>query len=864
MSPPRPADLRLVPAATAVWAGAAVAPGTSPVRAALVAVALAVIGPLVLLRHRGPRAVTAVVVLVCVAAGTGASAARGAAVANGPLSNLARQGSFVTLDAVLTGDPRAHSVAGGGPGFERSLVLVRARASLVQSAGRLTVIRQPVLLLGSGAAWRPLLPSQPVRVSGRLSVPQDPWTTAAVLHTRGPPRLLGAPTALQRGAGRLRAGLRDAVGGLPPPERGLVPGLVVGDTSRMPPDVEQGFRDAGLSHLTAVSGANVAIVIALVVGVARWMGARGVMVTVLALLGVAGFVVLCRPEPSVLRATVMGAIALVALASGRQRAGVPALAAAVVLLVLVDPALSRSLGFALSVGATAGILLLAPALTSWLRHRRVPRPLADALAVTVAAQAATGPLLAAVVAQVSLVAVPANLLAAPAVAPATVLGLAAAVAAPVSETLAGLAGRLAGVPAWWIVSVADAAAGLPGSSVPWPAGLWGGAAFLVVTVLASLFVVQAARRPPVGAAAVVVVVVLTGVHAVAPGWPPRGWLMVACDVGQGDALVLAAGPGSGVVVDVGPSPRLVHHCLRDLGVQRVPLVVLTHPHDDHVAGLPGVLKGRSVGEIQVTGEQDMSDPRIAGWARADGVPVTRAYAGERRRLGALTWTVIWPDGPVPSEGSVENNASVVLAVRSSGVRLLLTGDVEPDAQRALLATSAPLRADVLKVPHHGSRFQLPEFLDRVDPAVAVVSAGVDNDYGHPAPTTLRALSSSGAALGRTDRHGDVAVVGPRDSLRVVARGTMVRDHTVAGSASTGSLCHASGRECARPTADPGDRHRPGGAPRRPCRGGPSRSGPRASSRRGFRACVGGRAAAWRVGRPREPVALRRGEGRGPP
>jgi competence protein ComEC len=240
--------------------------------------------------------------------------------------------------------------------------------------------------------------------------------------------------------------------------------------------------------------------------------------------------------------------------------------------------------------------------------------------------------------------------------------------------------------------------------------------------------------------------------------------------------VLAAGDGAAVVVDAGPDPVLVDRCLRLLGVTRVPLVLLTHFHADHVAGLPGVLRGRSVAAIQTTGYQE--PPEQAKFVREQAathrVPVTRAVAGERRRTGggALEWQVLWPmaegvgagvgGGPAPApEGP--NDASVSLLVRARGLTLLLLGDLEPPAQRALTRTPAVVAlppVDVLKVAHHGSAYQDPGLLRRVAPRLALISCGRDNSYGHPSPRTVAALRAGGAEVLRTDTNGAIAVAGP--------------------------------------------------------------------------------------------------------
>ncbi len=247
------------------------------------------------------------------------------------------------------------------------------------------------------------------------------------------------------------------------------------------------------------------------------------------------------------------------------------------------------------------------------------------------------------------------------------------------------------------------------------------------------------------------------------------------DVGQGDATVLSAGPGAAVVVDAGPDPAPVDRCLRELGITRIPLVVLTHFHADHVGGLSGVLRGRSVAAIETTGFAEPADQAesVRREAAAHHIPLTTAAAGEERRAGPLTWRVLWPRpaDPVPPDGP--NDASITLLVHTAGLRLLLLGDLEPPAQRELLLTpqAADLsHVDVLKVAHHGSAYQDPDLLHLTAPRLALISCGTDNPYGHPAPSTVAALRSTGATVLRTDRDGALALTGtggPRGGMKVM-------------------------------------------------------------------------------------------------
>lgn len=716
-------------------------------------------------------AATCAVVGACAVAVAGL---RAAPLRTGPLVALARSGATADVELVVTADPVRHAGASAGFGRRADLVVVPARAELVRSRGRVVDVRLPVTVLASGQGWDALLPGARVSVSGRLGTPRAGQAVAAVLSVRTGPRRLGRPGLEQRVAGRLRAGLRDAVAGLPPAERGLVPGLVDGDTSRLPDSVADDFRTAGLTHLTAVSGANVAFVVGAVLLLARRARLRGLFLPFAGTLALLGFVVLARPQPSVLRAGVMGLVALAALASGRRRPGVPALSAAVLFLVLLDPWQSVAFGFALSVVATAGLLVVAPPLSSAMVRRRVPEPVALALAVPVAAALVTAPITVLLSGTISLIAIPANLLVAPAVAPATLLGVGAAVLSPVSSPAAVMLGRLAGVPAAEIVWVAGRAAGVRGGAVGWPAGWPWAVALGALLLVASVAVPSLLRSRPLRVLVAAALAALLVQPAVQPHWPPAGWTLVACDVGQGDALVLRGGPEGAVVIDAGPDARAIDSCLHDLGIQRVAAVVLTHFHADHVEGLPGVLHDRSVAEIAVTGlaEPAAEAAKIRGWAAQAGLALRAVRLGEQREVGDVRWEVLAPARVSPAEGP--NNASVVLLVRVDGLRILLSGDVEPPAQRVLAARNA-LRpfgpVDVLKVPHHGSAHQDGAFLTSLHPRISLISVGAGNDYGHPARATLDLLARSGSLVGRTDADGDLAVVVGPSGPGLVARGS---------------------------------------------------------------------------------------------
>ncbi|WP_410811392.1 ComEC/Rec2 family competence protein [Micromonospora sp. 067-2] len=774
---PSPPDLRLAGLAVAAWlsALAGLHLGTRVVLLlAGAAAGLTAVGALHLLGR--PRATVrrfgwiAVAVGLGVVCGATATAARLVVRDAPPVRALAEQRATVTADLVVRDDPRPiRSV--GRPGM---LLVPTELVRVTGPDGRRLRTSMRLLVLATDPAWRGLLPGQRLSAEGRLGVPRGGDLTGAVLSTTGPPVRHGASSWAQRAAGTLRAGLQRACEPLPDEPGGLLPGLVVGDTSRLSPSLEEDFQATGMTHLNAVSGSNAAIVVGAVLLLARWGRAGPWLAAGLCGVALVGFVLLVRPSPSVVRAATMGAIGLAALAAGRPRAALPALAAAITVLVLADPELAGDPGFALSVLATGGLLLLAPRWRDGLRRRGVPAGLAEALAVPAAAQLACGPVVAGISGTVSLVAVPANLLAVPAIAPATVLGVLAAIVSPVWPAGAEFAAWLASWPAWWLVVIAKQGARLPAGNLPWPGGVWGALVLAGLTVA----LLVAARRPLVRRlVAVVGVAALLGslpVRLVAAGWPPSGWVVVACAVGQGDALVLPVAPGRAVVVDTGPEPGAVDGCLRRLGVREVPLLVVSHFHADHVGGVAGVFRGRRVAAVLTPPSTDPASGRdlVLAAATAGRAALLSTVAGARLPVGGVELLVLGPPYPLTGTRSDPNNNSLVLLATVAGVRILLPGDAETEEQHAVLTRAAPgqLRAEVLKVAHHGSAYQDPGFLDAVRPAVALVPVGTGNAYGHPNPGLLARLSRGGARVMRTDTDGDLAATRVGGGLAVVRRG----------------------------------------------------------------------------------------------
>jgi competence protein ComEC len=718
-------------------------------------------------RRRGRPVVTLLAGLLAAGAVGGVTTLRVEVNRSSAVAALAAEGAVVTVAARVTSDPVVRRGRFG------SYTLIRATVSEVVGRGRAHSTRVPVLMIGDERAAGVELGSR-ITATGRLGMSDGP-DLAGVLSLRRPPTVIARPGEVLTDAAQLRAGIRDSVSRVGPDARALVPALVVGDDQRMSDRVVEDFRTCGLTHLAAVSGTNLTLVVGFLLIVARWVGVRSRGLVVVGFLGVLGFVLLARPEPSVLRAAAMGSVALVGMSSRGRDTGMRALGLAVLVLLLLDPWLAPSLGFVLSTLATAGILFLGPpfrdALLSWM-----PRWVAEGLAVPFAAQLACTPVVAAISGQVSLVAVVANLAVAPAVGPATVLGLLGGVLTLSVPTLGTACGWLAGVCAWWIITVATHLSGLPTAAVDWAPGVVSIALLGTLCVVVGLGASRLLRRPHWSGALTVVLVVVMLRPLPTPGWPPSGWVLVACSVGQGDGLVLNAGNGAAVVVDAGPDPAAMARCLRRLEVRTVPVAVLTHFHADHVDGLPAVLRAFRPSELDVTAvrEPEFGADQVERWAAAARIPIRVPPYGETRRVGQLTWQVVGPTsrsvGEHGEEGSTANNASLVLLVEVRDLRILLSGDMEPEAQQRLAEALPGLRVDVLKVPHHGSRYQDPDLLERLGARLAVVSVGARNDYGHPADGTMAMLRRAGMTVARTDEDGDVAVIVRDGGLSVRRRG----------------------------------------------------------------------------------------------
>jgi competence protein ComEC len=634
---------------------------------------------------------------------------------------------------------------------------------------------------GEGGPGGALRRGDRVVLRGRAEV-SEPEVRARVILPGAIVGEIAAPDGWMGEIAALRSGLTSAAEVLPGDAGALVPGIAIGDVSALDRELDAAMKDSSLTHITAVSGAHVAIILGTVLALAAACRVPRAGQVALGGLGLGFFVLLVGPAPSVLRSALMGGVTLLALGVGRGRTALGALGLSVIFLVAVDPWMARDYGFALSVVATAALIVVAPRWQRWLEGY-MPRGLAAVIAVPAAAQAACAPIIVVFAGRVSMVGVLANIVAAPAVPLATTCGVLACLLIPAGGWLAVVPLHLAGAGAWWIARVARWSVRLPGAVISWPASAAGALGLLAATAACCFVLAWAMRRRQ---RRVVAGFVLAGCVCVALSplgpWLGRAvrtaragpwaqdWQIAVCDVGQGTAVAIRSGPSSAVMVDAGPAAGHVGACLDALGVDRVEGIVLSHLHEDHAGGLDE-LTARAASPVILT-------PAVCGQPNPPGATVvasaTQSGAPVRLTAGSATLEVF----PSPldvrcrassqaSSDSVVNDASLAVHAHVANLDAWILGDLELAGQAAFARTAALIEdppdtgpnhgTTLAVVAHHGSAKQDRALARALAPDIAIFSAGADNDYGHPTDTALDLYAEVGAAIVRTDRDGHIAI-----------------------------------------------------------------------------------------------------------
>ncbi|HSB42118.1 MAG TPA: DNA internalization-related competence protein ComEC/Rec2 [Methylomirabilota bacterium] len=559
---------------------------------------------------------------------------------------------------------------------------------------------------------------------------------------------------------------------LPPISAALLAGLLLGERSALPPASDEAFRRAGVYHILAVSGFNVALLAGAVFGSLAACGLPRRAAAAAAALALVGFALVVGGQPSVLRATVMGLLLLGALLLDRESQLPNALALAGLALLLWRPGDLWEPGFQLSFAATAGIVHLAPWIAVGLRERGWPPWLATAVAVSTGAQAAVTPLMLAHFNQLSLIGAVANLAVVPLAAVVTTLGMVALLVELGSSALAALLFEVLWLVLIVLRVVVSIAAALPAAMVHLPAPAVAAAAawYGILTLAPEAAASRTIRATIAGLAAIVVALSI---------WP---WLrptehmlrVTFLDVGQGDAALIELPEGPRLLVDGGPGgprrfdvgERVLAPFLWNRPLLRLDAVAVSHWDADHAGGVAAVLTRFHVGELWESAHRPTGAPETVAAVTRSRTPRRPLVAGQRLWLGRALVTVL---GPGVEPAQTANDRSLVLRLDWRGVSLLFTGDLGPRGEALTLERGGPVRALVLKVAHHGSRFSsTAAFLAQVRPHLAVISVGARNPFRHPSADTLARLEAGGARVYRTDRDGAVILETDGRVLRVIA------------------------------------------------------------------------------------------------
>ena len=662
---------------------------------------------------------------------------RQASLAHSQISRFFMQSATITAEVVT--DPSKTST--GSYSFI-------ARAVLVNNSSIHYKLRVPIRVMTSKQSITTLLPGQRFSAQGRIVASKEA-RVAALVVIKDDFHILTPPSRWASALGAIRLGLRflsgDGNAGA------LIPGMVLGDTSKQSVEFKNSMRRSGLTHLVAVSGANFALVSAFVLWMMQFLFARMKFRLSATAISLIAFIALVRPSPSVLRAAAMAAVLLVAQGTKKGRDSLPALGFAMAAVVVVDPWQARDAGFALSVLATAGLLLFAPVLIEKLSIH-LPGKLAQALAPPIAATVFCSPIIVALSGYLAPMSVIANLLAAPFVAPITIVGFIAALFSPFAPLISTVLIWFIRFPAGAIALIAHWASSFPVLTLQ-----SGKIGFLIVAsfTLGSWLLKKWFKHIIVFT--LVILISITWLQR----WPGGDWQVANCDIGQGDSMVINLGNHRGIVIDVGPNPVAEDRCLKALGIKEIPLLILSHFHADHVAGLTGAIKNRAVGQVWVSVNSAPLIESAKAQAALKGVEMIKAVRGMSARVGPLTIRVLWPTlsatsfEEMPGDGSQINNSSIATLITSDAFSLFAGGDLEPPVQEILVKDVGPV--DIYKVCHHGSRYQDLAFMSALHPRISIISVGAGNTYGHPAVQTLEALARLGSEVVRTDIDGAIAV-----------------------------------------------------------------------------------------------------------
>ncbi|MCR4435848.1 MAG: DNA internalization-related competence protein ComEC/Rec2 [Clostridiales bacterium] len=635
-----------------------------------------------------------------------------------------------------------------------------------------------------------------IQISGQLNIPQGPKNpgafdyrrylagqgVTAVIFAAGdriiPGREIGGTFPVRLGL-ELRHRIVDTINqSLPPQQAGLLNGMLIGYKEGLTKEVQEAFSDAGLSHIMAVSGANIAFIMMPLVFLFKKLRMRQKAANAVIILILLIFVTVTGFSPSVMRAAIMAIVVLCGQMMRREAEVVTSLSFASVLLLLYNPYTLFDIGFQLSFAATLSIVLFYKNIKRWLSFKFLPAFVVDILAVTLAVQAGVMPITAFYFNKVSIISLASNILVVPVVQFITILGAGMAVLGQAGLLFSRLLGYVNTPFLSFVLLVSKVSASFPFAVVKTvtPPGI-------VLVLYYGLILFLLWYKPLKG------IKLKPAYYAVAGGAVltafclymliPKGLEVYFIDVGEGDSALIRTGSGRTVLIDGGGSSdntdssanigeSVVIPFLLDHRVAKLDLVVATHGHSDHIQGLIPVLRDFRVENFVMPDIEEKKEFKTLLRISAErGMNVAGCKRGDTIKLDNETYfDVLYPSEEINQYDPSLNNSSIVLKLHYKEIRILFTGDIEEEEENLLLKNGVDVGADVLKVAHHGSSTSTtPAFLDAVKPAAAVISVG-RNTFGHPSEKVLEELKRKNVKLFRTDKDGAIMVVSDGRKIKI--------------------------------------------------------------------------------------------------
>ncbi|MGE5330093.1 MAG: DNA internalization-related competence protein ComEC/Rec2 [Deltaproteobacteria bacterium] len=555
---------------------------------------------------------------------------------------------------------------------------------------------------------------------------------------------------------------------LPANQAGLLKGMLIGDRNGLPGSVKNDFNTSGLTHIVCVSGANIAYIALSCIFILRLTGIKKPVSSIITIFVILIFMFITGCSPSVIRASIMGIMILLAEVFTRKTDIYTSISSACLIILLYNPLALYDVGFQLSFAGTIGIVLFYKTLSDIFQF--LPRFINEALSATLSAQITVCPIIALYFNKLSLIALLSNILVIPATGLITSLGFVTVILGQLNLFLAQIISNLNFVLLSFVLWCAKITAEIPYASilVPTPTisflAAFYGLSFSLLWYLPHKNQASKWYRyiPNVCTAIIIINILFT--------FMPKAFKVFFLDVGQGDSIFIRNSTGQTCLIDGGGTypgsfssikpEDIIIPFLLDNGITNLDMAILSHPHGDHIEGLIKVIENIKVKCLVIAPQnQIVSDmKKLLDVCHKSNTQIIEARMGNRILFGDAEFRVLHPSASTKSyEDSPLNNNSLVLKLKYKNTSILFTGDIQSEAESLILSSDQDIKADILKISHHGSPYSTTlDFLTKASPSSAIISVG-RNNFGHPSDSVLQKLKQNNIKGFRTDKNGCITI-----------------------------------------------------------------------------------------------------------